>query len=180
MPLQIMRADVSNAAMIATIGKKAFRASFEHLFKSREELFEYLEYTYDPVKLAKSIRKENNYYFLAWLNGEPVGFAKVKKDSLNDQIESISQIELQKIYVLKECQGRGVGTALLNEVKNLARDIYPDYIWLDTHISNEKAIRLYERSGFKKIGKYHFTIGTQVFEYHLMGFAVAVPIKAAC
>lgn len=180
MSLQIIRADISHAAAIATIGKKSFRAAFEHLFNNKEELFEYLEHTYDPVKLAKSLRKESNYYFLAWVNGQPAGFAKVKKDSLNEQIESIAQMELQKIYVMKEFQGRGVGTALLNEVRNLARDIYPDYIWLDTHVSNEKAMRLYERNGFKKIGKYYFTIGTQVFEYHLMGLPVAFPVKTAC
>lgn len=180
MPLQIIKADVSHAAQIATIGKKSFRKSFEHVFTSREELFEYLEHTYDPVKLAKSIRKGSNFYFLAWLNGEAVGFAKVKIDSLNDQIESIAQMELQKIYVLPERHGYGVGTALLNEVKNLARDICPDFIWLDTHISNEKAIRFYEKNGFDKIGKYYFTIGTQVFEYHLMALPVAIKIKTAC
>lgn len=180
MPLQIIRADVSNAAVIASIGKKAFRAAFEHLFNNKEELFEYLEHTYDPIKLATSIRKGSNYYFLAYLNGEAVGFVKAKKDSLNDQIDSISQIELQKIYVTPQFHGRGVGTALLNEVKNLAREVYPDYIWLDTHISNEKAIRLYERNGFKKMGEFYFTIGTQIFEYHLMGLAVAFPVKTAC
>ena len=42
-------------------------------------------------------------------------------------------------------------------MKNLAREIYPDYIWLDTPISNEKAIRLYEKNGFRKMGNYYFT-----------------------
>ena len=49
----------------------------------------------------------------------------------------------------------------------------PDYIWLDTHISNEKAIRFYEKNGFKKIGNYFFTIGTQTFEYYVMELPVA-------
>ena len=97
----------TNAAIIATIGKKSFRNAFEHLFNNKEELFEYLEYTYDPVKLTKSIRKENNVYLLAFLDGKAVGFAKVKKHSLNDQIESPVQMELQKIYVLSEYQGKG-------------------------------------------------------------------------
>lgn len=180
MPLQIIRADVAHSAMIATIGKKSFRKTFEHLFNCKEELFEYLEHTYDPVKLARSIRKEDNVYLLAYLNNEPVGFAKVKKHSLNDQIESVSQMELQKIYVLSESQCFGVGTALLIEIKNLAREINPDYIWLDTHISNEKAMRFYERNGFNKMGKFSFTIGTQTFEYHLMAMPVALSMRRAC
>jgi len=176
---KIIQADISHTAIIATIGKKTFRAAFESLFKSREELFEYLEYTYDPVKLANSIRKENNLYWLAYQDGEPVGFTKLKKHSLNDQIESVAQMELQKIYVLPEHQGKGVGNSLLRKVKALAEEISTDYVWLDTHISNENAVRLYEINGFKKMGHYFFTIGTQTFEYYLMGLPVASKIASA-
>src|SRR5262245_53571590 len=101
MSIVIIRADVSHAAIIATIGKKSFRRAFEHLFYSKEELLEYLENTYCPVKLAKSLRDEDNVYLLAYLDNEPAGFAKVKKYSLNEHIESIAQVELQKIYVLQ-------------------------------------------------------------------------------
>ena len=94
--LPVIRADVSHAATIASIGKKSFRHAFEHLFESKENLFEYLEYTYDPLKLAKSIRKVNNIYFLVWFDGQAVGFAKVKKFSLNPHLELPVQMELQK------------------------------------------------------------------------------------
>ncbi|HEX7905529.1 MAG TPA: GNAT family N-acetyltransferase [Chitinophagaceae bacterium] len=107
-----------------------------------------------------------------------MGFAKIKKHSLNDQIESGAQMELQKIYVLPEFQHTGTGTALLSEIKKLAKDISPDHIWLDTHISNEKAIRLYEKNGFKKIGKHYFTIGAQTFECHVLALPVAAEITA--
>ena len=60
MDTKIIQADISHAAVIASIGKKSFRAAFEHLFRNREELFEYLEYTYDPIKLAKSITQEHD------------------------------------------------------------------------------------------------------------------------
>jgi len=179
MNTKIIEADASHAAIIATIGKKSFRNAFGHLFRSKEELFEYLEFTYEPIKLAKSIRKENNVYLLAFSEGEPVGFSKIKKHSLNDQIEAGAQIELQKIYVLPEHHGKGVGTALLKEVKNLAKEISPDYIWLDTYISNEKAIRFYEKNGFRKMGNYYFTIGTQTFEYYVMGLPVAFKVTSA-
>ena len=180
MSVTITRADVSHAAIIATIGKKSFRKAFEHLFNSKEELLEYLEDTYCPVKLARSLRDEGNVYLLALVDGEPAGFVKIKKYSLNEHIESVAQMELQKIYVLQEYHSKGIGTALLNETRNIAREIYPDYIWLDTHISNEKAIRFYEKNGFKKVGNYFFTIGTQTFEYNVMGLPVAFKVTNAC
>jgi ribosomal protein S18 acetylase RimI-like enzyme len=176
----IIEANVSHAAAIATIGKKTFRKAFAHTFNRSEELHEYLEYTYDPVKLTKSLRKSNNVYFLAMMNDQPVGFTKVKLSSLNDHIEPLAQMELQKIYVLQEYHGSGAGTALLNEVKRLAYDNNVDYLWLDTPVTNEKGIRFYERNGFGRMGRYFFTIGTQRFEYHVMGLPVAVAIKTAC
>jgi len=180
MSITIIRADVSQAATIATIGKKSFRYAFEHLFKCKEELFKYLQYAYDPFKLTRSIRKENNMYLLAWVEGVPVGFAKIKKYSLNEQIESISQMELQKIYVLQEYQGKGVGTKLMKEIKNITNALCPDYIWLDTYISNDRAITFYEKNGFVKIGKDYFTIGSQTFEYFIMGLPVALKVSKAC
>lgn len=180
MAMQIITADLSHAAMISSIGKKAFRDTFGHLFHSKTELTEYLEFTYDPVKLTRSLRKDGNIYLLAFWNDTAAGFAKVKEFSLNPQIESVSQMELQKIYVLPEYHGLGIGQALMNEVLKLSRTINPDYIWLDTYITNEKAIRFYEKNGFTKCGKYFFTIGTQVFEYHVMIHPVAVEETCEC
>ncbi len=180
MSMQIITADPSNAATISSIGKKAFRETFGHLFNSKSELFDYLEYTYDPVKISRSLRKDGNVHFLAYLNNNPAGFAKVKRFSLNPQIESVSQMELQKIYVLPEYQGSGIGQSLMYEVLKLSKEINPDYIWLDTHISNERAIGFYEKNGFVKSGKYFFTIGTQVFEYNVMIHPVAVEEICNC
>ena len=174
MNIRVIIANSSHADVIASIGKQSFRDAFAHLFENREELFEYLEYTYDRHKILKSLEKENNIFFLAFVEHVPVGFAKVKKYSLNEQIGSIAQMELQKIYVLSYYHGSGAGQALLGAVIDLANKVQPDFVWLDTHIQNEKAIRFYERNGFRRGGKYLFTIGTQTFEYYLMCLPVAV------
>jgi len=174
MSIKVMRANGSHADAIAMIGRISFRTSFAKYFKDRDELQDYLDYTYDPSKIARSIEKHGNLFFLAFVENVPVGFAKVKKDSLNEQIESVAQMELQKIYVLPYYHGSGAGAALMQAVLDFADEMQPDYIWLDTLISNDRAIRFYEKNGFKKTGKHHFVIGTQNFEYYLMSMPVAV------
>jgi|SRR5436190_9032774 len=174
MNTRVIIANSSHADVISSIGKQSFRDAFAHLFKNKEDLLEYLEYTYHRDKILKSLEKENNVFFLAFVENVPVGFAKAKKYSLNEQIESIAQMELQKIYVLSYYHGSGAGQALLQAVIDLANKVQPDFLWLDTHVDNEKAIRFYERNGFRKGGKYLFTIGTQTFAYHLMCLPLAV------
>jgi ribosomal protein S18 acetylase RimI-like enzyme len=174
MPLEIIIADASHAEAISTIGKKSFRVAFEHLFNKKEDLQEYLDYTFNYRKIIASIRKENNIYFMASLDGAPIGFAKVKKHSLNQQINYYAQMELQKIYVLFEHNGSGARFALIHSAIQLAQEMQPDYLWLDVPVSNTKAISFYERNGFKKHDKYYFIIGTQPFQYYLLALPVAV------
>ncbi|HYJ37990.1 MAG TPA: GNAT family N-acetyltransferase [Chitinophagaceae bacterium] len=174
MRIDIIKATVNHAPAIVYTGRAAFREAFTHLFNNKQELEEYLYYTYGVDKIAHSINKENNVYFLAMVNGSPAGFVKIKKHSLNDQLDSISQAELQKLYVLKKYHGAGVGQALMNAVNRLMETIGPEFLWLDTYVSNERAIRFYERNGFKKSGRHHFTIGSQTFEYFIMTMQVAV------
>ena len=166
--LEVIKANGQHAPIIAGIGRSAFRQAFEHLFNNSDELQDYLDHTYDVVKLAASLGKENNIYLVALLDKQPAGFAKLKRHSLNHQVESFAQTELQKIYVLFDHHGSGAGDALLQECINVAREVQAEQLWLDTHIGNARAIHFYERHGFKKQAKYFFTIGTQRFEYDLM------------
>jgi ribosomal protein S18 acetylase RimI-like enzyme len=174
MKITTRKANESDAAAIAAIGRQSFADAFGHLFNRKEDLQSYLDYTYEQGKLTKSIRKENNIYFLALADDKPVGFLKMKRHSLNEQIESPAQTELQKIYVLKEYHGSGVGKQLMEHALNTAEDIKPDYIWLDVHISNAKAIHVYKKHGFLIVGRHFFTIGSQTFEYHLMAKPIAI------
>ena len=165
---KIRTATPDDAIAIAEIGKAAFTDAFGSLFRDSQQLQKYLDHTYDPGKLKGSLAKENNIYEIAMLGDVPVAFTKMKKNSLNENIESIGQAELQKIYVLPGHQGSGIGKLLMDSVIQHGRSLQQDYIWLDVHISNNRAIAFYEIYGFAKHAKKYFTIGDQVFQYHVM------------
>ena len=64
MNIRVVKADKHDAEMISLIGKIAFRKEFEHIFKNKRDLEDYLKQVYNPDKIALSIGKENNVYFL--------------------------------------------------------------------------------------------------------------------
>lgn len=166
--IKIIRATEEHAPAIAAVGKEAFNDTFGPLFVNKQELKEYLDHTYAISKIAHSITKESNVFYLAVAGEQPVGFVKLKVNSLHPQIQSLSQLELQKIYVLKEFHGSGAGAGLMKAALELTKLEQVEHLWLDTHVDNARGIRFYEKHGFKISGRHYFTIGTQMFEYHLM------------
>lgn len=62
-----------------------------------------------------------------------------------------SFIELEKLYFLPEIRGTGLATELLMKIESEAHhETYP-LIYVETEPSLSRAIRFYEKSGFKKI-----------------------------
>ena len=48
-------------------------------------------------------------------------------------------------------RGRGIGTALIHAVENVAVDMGRDEVNLEVSVENQSAIRLYERLGFQRL-----------------------------
>ena len=59
--------------------------------------------------------------------------------------------ELQKIYLVDEAQGTGLGSALLQAVENEARMLGYRRIYLETHHNLRQAIRFYKRHGYELV-----------------------------
>ena len=59
--------------------------------------------------------------------------------------------ELRKMYFLAEARGRGVGAALMQRCLDAARDAGFRECYLETLSGMDAAMKLYERSGFRRI-----------------------------
>ena len=59
--------------------------------------------------------------------------------------------ELRKMYFLPEARGLGAGTAMMARCLQAARDAGFSRCYLETLAGMDAAMRLYERSGFKRI-----------------------------
>jgi putative acetyltransferase len=60
--------------------------------------------------------------------------------------------ELRKMYFLPELRGLGVGAALMNRCLDAARSFGFRHCYLETLCGMRAAQKLYERSGFRRIG----------------------------
>jgi ribosomal protein S18 acetylase RimI-like enzyme len=71
-------------------------------------------------------------------------------------------VELSKCYVHPEHHGLGAAAELMHATLQAAAAAGGAGIWLGVNSQNARAIRFYEKSGFRKVGSKSFRLGTTV------------------
>ncbi len=162
--ISIRKATVNDAPIIALLARTTFTESFGHLFNDKNDLLNYYESTFSVTKITSSFKKENNVFWLAFVDDLPVGYAKLKRSSPNQLIDTKRSSQLQKIYVLSDFKNRTIGVQLKNAVLKEAKS-FSNAIWLSTLADNNNlnVINFYKKNDFKPIGDFNFTIGKQQF-----------------
>ncbi|WP_448808631.1 GNAT family N-acetyltransferase [Agromyces bauzanensis] len=71
-------------------------------------------------------------------------------------------IELSKFYTRRAAHGTGVAAPLMAATLDAASATGAVSAWLGVNEENGRAIRFYEKHGFAKVGRKHFTVGGRV------------------
>ena len=77
-------------------------------------------------------------------------------------LEILPSVELSKCYVHPEHHGLGAAAELMNASVAAAAGSGGRGVWLGVNSQNARAIRFYEKSGFRKVGTKSFRLGSTV------------------
>ncbi|MCQ6272735.1 GNAT family N-acetyltransferase [Pseudarthrobacter sp. R1] len=77
-------------------------------------------------------------------------------------LEILPSVELSKCYVHPEHHGLGAAAELMHASLKAAADAGGRGVWLGVNSQNARAIRFYEKSGFRKVGTKSFRLGSTV------------------
>jgi ribosomal protein S18 acetylase RimI-like enzyme len=169
MSLHIRRATRNDAEIIALLGRITFAETFGDLFAAHPaELAAYLDRTFAVVKLRASLEHAHNAYWISLVDALPVGYAKLKYPSPIGELPDPAPAQLQKIYILRQFLGQGIGKPLLKAVLDHVAERAISAVWLDVLRENARAIRFYLHTGFIPVGNDTYAIGSQIFHFHLM------------
>ncbi|MEZ4919329.1 MAG: GNAT family N-acetyltransferase [Saprospiraceae bacterium] len=164
----IRKATPDDAALIALLGRTTFGETFRHYFNRPQDLLDYFEEAFSVAKIKSSLSKPTNVFWLAFVNELPVGYAKLKIDSHNEFIKGSKVSQLQKLYVLKDFLNKKIGSTLQEALFQEVRQINSDVLWLSVFNANARAIRFYEKHGFRRVDTYTFEIGQERFQFLVM------------
>lgn len=120
---------------------------------------QYLEVNLSLDQLAEEFNNPCTSFFFAKSNNEILAYLKLNESDSQTKKREVPSMEIERIYVLKEFQNRGVGQFLLNFSIEITKDKLLKLIWLGVWENNFDAIRLYQKNGFEFFGKHSFLLG---------------------
>lgn len=158
MELSIRKITVKDLKELQSIGKLTFAETFSSE-NSEENMKAYLEKGFSTEKLSAELNDPNAEFYFAEFNGETIGYLKVNTGQSQTEMNDSNALEIERIYVLKEFHGKKVGQILYDKAIELAKEKRVDYVWLGVWEENLRAIRFYEKNGFKAFDKHVFKLG---------------------
>jgi GNAT superfamily N-acetyltransferase len=140
--MNVSIAPVYDAGLLHDICTRAYSENFAHHWYPGG-LDYYLGHTFAPHLIAAELKGDDVYYFVAFVDGEPAGFMKIKLFEEN--------MEVDKLYMLPAYKGRKIGQQFMQLAVKMARDRGYTEIILFVLAVNTPAIGFYEHWGFQKV-----------------------------
>lgn len=156
----IRQASTFDNELLARLGRDAFPGNFE----GRAEpsgMDAHIDARYSPEIQAAELAHPRSAFFVAHVDSEPAGFARVRDDDHPAALSSQRALEIHRLYVLREYWSSGVGQALMAACLEEARAREVDVVWLAAWSENLRTVRFYESHGFIRVGSQPYVLGDE-------------------
>lgn len=101
-----------------------------------------MPWSYDSF--VDTLKLQNTIYLVAEMQEKIVGYIGIWK--------ILDEADITNIAVREDCRSKGIGQLLLREGIGMAKNEGIKDLTLEVRKSNEHAIKLYEKNGFKSVG----------------------------
>ena len=134
---------------------------------TEEQIRYMLETIYSEEVLRGQIASGDQQFIILWEGGIPRGFA-----AYSARPEDPSVFKLHKLYVLPECQGKGYGRRLLEEITSRLRA--KDIQKLELNVNRQNpALNFYRGYGFEVLRQEDIPIGPYWMNDYVMRLDIA-------
>ena len=88
-----------------------------------------------------------------------IGYLKLNFGDTQTELKDANAVEIERIYVLNEFQGKKVGQLFYDKAIEIAIERKADYVWLGVWEENKRALNFYRKNGFLEFDKHIFKLG---------------------
>ena len=159
--LNLIRATISDINQLQQVSRQTFSETFSHV-NTEENMRKYLDEELSIEKLTDELVNKDCEFYFALLENSVIGYLKLNFGKSQTELFKDNTIELERIYVLKEFQGKHIGQLLYDKAVEIARQRNADYMWLGVWEKNFKARSFYQKNGLVEFDKHIFKLGNDV------------------
>jgi len=141
--MTLRKAAFSDLKRLQKICIEAYTLNF-HNHWEEGGLVWYLDQEFSEERLMGDLNDTSVYYYFILYKKEIVGFSKL---TTNDD-PVVNSVIVEKIYVLPEYKGLGIGKAAMRDIINIAKNKGAKSIFLCVIDTNLSAIAFYKSLGF--------------------------------
>jgi len=157
--LNIRRARLADAKLLAEVGAQTFAETFAE-DNGPEDMAAYMEASFSLARLTEELTDPLAIFFIAEVEGQAAGYAKIHSGEAPDDVAGQKPIELVRLYVYRQWFGHGVGQALMQRCVDEAREMGFQTIWLGVWERNHRAQSFYRKWDFQEVGEHIFQLGS--------------------
>lgn len=165
--LTFRKATVADTNTIVQIGAETFKAAFG-IYHTPEDMEHYLAVNFNKDVIQSFIEDDYYNFILGYEVDKLIGYAMLRYGIHPECLSGSRPIELVRFYVIQEVIGQGYGSELMRACMEEAAAMGYKSIWLDVWEKNDRAIRFYEKWGFRIVGNAQYTIGSDVTNDYIM------------
>ena len=156
--IEIREAGPVDAELVADIARRTFVDSFGR-YNTAENMRIFLEEQFPREKQMAEVGAPGRIFLLAYVEGEPAGYASLRVSEPPHGLEGLHAIEIVQVYSEQRMIGKGVGPALMQACLDVAKQRGFDWVWLGVWEHNHRAQAFYRKWGFERFGEHIFFVG---------------------
>ena len=149
---EVRKATLQDCDLIHALAAEAFPHTYRDIL-SPEQTEYMMHWMYDVESIRHQMTNEGHVYFIAYMNGLPVGYVSVRP-------EGEGKVHLEKIYVLPAFQKRHVGGRLFRHAVAYVKKKFPQARVMELNVNRRNsALDFYLHMGMRIDREGDFDIG---------------------
>lgn len=166
--VSIKIAKEENAELVALVGRISYTESHGHFIASKEDLDAYNNKAFSIKGVREELSDSKNVFYLIYVDKFPAGYAKLVPNDKQESVQSGSTCRLERIYILSDFIPRKIGQPFLTYLEEQTKELNIDSMWLTVYIKNMRAIKFYEKNGYKTVGEMMYIVNGKEYKNHVM------------
>ncbi len=167
-------AGTEDVAALAALAASTFIDTYA-VYNTPEDMKLYLDEHFTPARIAAEMAKDGSCFLLMRVLDVLVGYAGLRTGDPEISLSVAPCWELERFYVVRARHGQGLAPPLMEACCEEARLRGFAGLWLGVWTENRRALRFYQKMGFRDEGEKTFVLGDDVQKDRVLVLSLTEP-----